>query len=64
MVIAGKAGKAFPVVQPVRLMPQSALDVVYRTDTSTDSASDTPAAVHVKGSVGDKETFEEPSDWT
>lgn len=64
VMIAGEAGKTFTVVHPLRLTAQSSFYVGYGTDVGTDSASDTPAAVHMKESVGDKETFEEPSDRT
>ena len=64
VMIAGEAGKTFTVVHPLRLTAQSSFYVGYGTDVGTDSASDTTAAVHMKGSVGDKETFEEPSDRT
>ena len=64
VMVAGEAGKTFTVVHPLRLTAQSSFYVGYGTDIGTDSASDTPAAVHMKESVGDKETFEEPSDRT
>ena len=64
VMVAGEASKTFTVVHPLRLIAQSSFYVGYGTDVGTNSASDTPAAVHMKGSVGDKETFEEPSDRT
>ena len=38
MVIAGEASQTLPIVEPTGLFAESAIDVVDRTDRSTDTA--------------------------
>ena len=58
VVIAGEAGEALAVVQPLGLGSQSATDVAHGAYVGTDAAHDAALAVDAKRLVGDEPTGE------
>lgn len=61
MVIAGEARQAHAIVLPLRLMPQSALDVMHRAHVGTDPAFHATVAVDMEPPVGHQFLDEEGS---
>ena len=59
VVIAGEAGEAILVVQPLGIFAVTALDIAHGTDVGADAAFHTLVFLHMESLVGDEHVLEE-----
>lgn len=59
VVIAGEAGEAILVVQPLGIFAMTALDIAHGTDVGADATFHTLVFLHMESLVGDEHVLEE-----